>query len=272
MHELSYRLASIAELGRDAALERLAEEDTEYAAQHARLAELDGWAPGPELAAALVEVAADAPDCGSQLWLTTLWARVSAWVEAQAMQSLAGALAGGDTDSDRLVVTEAARDMRVSEYSVRSRAALVQQVVAGLPLSWEALDSGALTLPHVRSLAEVLRPCEASVSATVEARVVPQAIAGGWTPGEVRSAARRELLRTDPEGATDRAEAAAQDSNVSLVPTEHDMATIVATADAVTARAITDALDFRSRTAASRGRPTSGWTAAGACAGSLRVG
>jgi hypothetical protein len=208
MHALSYRLASIAELGRDAALERLAEEDTEYAAQHARLAELDGWAPGPELAAALVEVAADAPDCGSQLWLTTLWARVSAWVEAQAMQSLAGALAGGDTDSDRLVVTEAARDMRVSEYSVRSRAALVQQVVAGLPLSWEALDSGALT----------------------------------------------------------------QDSNVSLVPTEHDTATIVATADAVTARAITDALDFRSRTAASRGRPTSGWTAAGACAGSLRVG
>jgi hypothetical protein len=73
--------------------------------------------------------------------------------------------------------------------------------------------------------------------------VVPQAIAGGWTPGELRSAARRELLRTDPEGATDRAVTAAQDADVSLVPAEHDMATIVATADAATARAITDALD-----------------------------
>jgi hypothetical protein len=37
VHELSYRLATIAELGRDAALERFAEEDTEYAAQHGRL-------------------------------------------------------------------------------------------------------------------------------------------------------------------------------------------------------------------------------------------
>jgi hypothetical protein len=243
MHELSYRLATVAELGRDAALQRFAEEDTEYAAQHARLAVLDTWAPGPELAAALVDVAADAPDCRSQLWLTTLWARVSAWVEAQAMRSLAGALAGGDADSDRLVVAEAARDMRVSEYTVRSRAALVQQVAVGLPLSWEALDGGSLTLAHIRSLAEVLKPCDATVSAAVEARVVPQAIAGGWTPGELRSAARRELLRTDPEGATDRADAAAQDANVSLVPEEHDMATVVATTDAVTARAITDALD-----------------------------
>jgi hypothetical protein len=243
MHELSYRLAAIAELGRDAALERFAEEDIEYAAQHARLAELDTWASGPELAAALVEVATDAPDCRSQLLLTTLWARVSAWVEAQAMRSLAGALAGGDASSDRLVVTEAARDMRVSEHTMRSRAALVQQVAAGLPLSWEALNDGALTMGHVRSLAEVLRPCEPTVSASVEVRVVPRAIAGGWTPGELRSAARRELLRTDPEGATARAHTAAQDANVSLVREEHDMATIVATTDAVTARAITDALD-----------------------------
>jgi Domain of unknown function (DUF222) len=243
MHELSYRMATIAALGRDAALERFAEEDTSYSEQRARLAELEGWPPGPELAAALVEVATDAPDCRSQLWLMTLWARVSAWVEAQSMRALAGALAGGDAESDRLVVVEAARDMRVSEYSARSRAALVQQVADGLPLSWEALDHGTLTLGHVRSLAEVLRPCDATVSVAVEAKLVPQAIANGWTPGELRAAARRELLRTDPDGAKDRAERAAAEANVTLVPEEHDMASIVATTDAVTARAITDALD-----------------------------
>jgi Domain of unknown function (DUF222) len=243
MHEMSYRMATIAELGRDAALARFAEEDTEYAAQHARLAELEEWAPGPELATALVELAADAPDCRSQLWLTTLWSRVTAWVEAQSMRTFAGALAGGDQESDRLVTVELARDMHVSEYSARSRAALVKQIGLGLPRSWEALDEGTLTLGHVRSLAEVLRPCESAVSTAVEAVVVPRAIAGGWTPGELRSAARRELLRRDPDGAAERAERAAAEANVALVPDEHDMASIVATADAATARAIMDALD-----------------------------
>jgi hypothetical protein len=245
MHELSYRMATIAELGRDAALARFAEEDEEYAGQHARLAELEEWAPGPELAAALVELAADTPDCRSQLWLTTLWSRVTAWVEAQSMCTFAAALAGGDQESDRLVTVEIARDMHVSEYSARSRAALVKQIGTGLPLSWEALDNGALTLGHVRSLAEVLRPCEAAVSTAVEAVVVPRAIVHGWTPGGLRSGARRELLRRDPEGATDRAERAAAEANVTLVPDEHDMASIVATADATTARANMDALDHQ---------------------------
>jgi hypothetical protein len=212
MHELSYRSATIAALGRDAAMARFAEEDAEYAEQHARLAELEGWAPGPELAAALVAVAADAPDCRSQLWLTTLWGRVSAWVEAQAMRSFAGAMAGGDAESDRLVAVEIARDMHAGEFSVRSRAALVHQVAAGLPLSWQTLADGRLSLGHVRSLAEVLRPCDAAASEAVEATVVPLAIARGWTPGELRSAARRELLRRDPDGASDRAERAAAEA------------------------------------------------------------
>ncbi len=61
MHEMSRRLATIDAMGRDAAMARFAEEDAEWAEQHARLKELAGWAPGPELAEALVAVANDAP-------------------------------------------------------------------------------------------------------------------------------------------------------------------------------------------------------------------
>ena len=213
--------------------ERFAEEDAEYAEQHARLAELEGWAPGPELAAALVAVAADTPDTWSQLQLTALWSRLASWVEAQSMRAHGGALANGDAESDRLVAVEVARDLHVSEYATQSRAALVHQVSAGLPLSWEALNAGTLSMAHVRPLAEVLRPCDAEVSVAVEAKVVPLAIAHGWTPAELRSAARRELLRSDPDGAAGRAKTAALDADVRLHPDEHDMASIIATADAV---------------------------------------
>ncbi len=79
----------------------------------------------------------------------------------------------------------------------------------------------------------------------VEAVVLPRAIERGWTPAQLRAAARRELLRRDPEGAAERSKTAALDADVRLCPEEHDMASIIATADAVTARAITDALDAR---------------------------
>ena len=245
MHEMSRRLSTIAAMGRDAAMARFAEEDAEYAEQHARLAELAGWAPGPELAEALIAVADDTPDCWSQEQLTVLWGRMAAWVEAQSMRSYGNALANGDAESDRLVAVEVACDMHISEYSALSRAALVHQVADALPLSWEALNAGTLSLAHVRALAEVLRPCDPGMSTAVEAIVLPRAIARGWTPAQLRAAARRELLRRDPDGAAERAGTAALDADVRLCPEEHDMASIIATADAVTARAITDALEAR---------------------------
>jgi hypothetical protein len=110
-------------------------------------------------------------------------------------------------------------------------------------LSWEALDAATLTLAHKDALAAVLSVVPSAVSIRVEAAVVPQAVAAGWTPAELRRAARRALLTVDPDGAAERAETAREHSDVRFYGEDHEMASLVATADAVTSRAVWDVID-----------------------------
>jgi Domain of unknown function (DUF222) len=130
-----------------------------------------------------------------------------------------------------------------SEVSAGTELTLMMQVRDALPLCWEALDTATLTSAHVKALARVLSVVDSEVSIRVEAAVVPQAVAKGWTPAELRRAARRALLTVDPDGAADRAEKARDHSDVRLYGDDHEMASLVATADAVTSRALMDAID-----------------------------
>jgi hypothetical protein len=222
-------------------------EDSLTAAAYAEAgAELDRLAvlpPGPALAAGLVQLRSKLVSDADSVRVVALWACVTAWCDAQSMRALSDCCPSRDTHDAELTVHEVAAMTHTSQLSTGTALALMIQVRDALPLCWEALDAATLTLAHVRALAGVLSVVASEVSVRVEAAVVPQAVAKGWTPAELRRAARRALITADPDGAADRAEQAREHSDVRLYGDDHEMATLVATADAVTARALMDAID-----------------------------
>jgi hypothetical protein len=209
-------------------------------------AELDRLAllpPGPALAAGLMQLRSGLVSEADSVRVVALWVGVKAWCDAQAMRSLSDCCPSHDTHDAELTVHEVAAMTHTSEISTGTELALMMQVRDALPLSWEALNAATLTLAHVKALARVLSVVSSDVSVRVEAAVVPQAVAKGWTPAELRSAARRALIAVDPDGAADRAEKAREHSDVRLYGDDHEMASLVATADAVTSRVLMDAID-----------------------------
>ncbi len=122
---------------------------------------------------------------------------------------------------------------------------MVERIGDALPLSWEALNRGDLTLAHLKVLSTSTRACMPRVAEAVDARVVPQAIARGWTPTQLANAARRAVIALDPDGAEDRAVKAKQYGDVSLYAEDHECATLVATGDALPLRNVMDAIEHR---------------------------
>jgi hypothetical protein len=175
--------------------------------------------------------------------VVALWARVRAWCDAQSMRALSECCPSKDSHDAELTVHEVAAMTRTSEISTGTELALMMQVRDALPLCWEALDTATLTTAHVKALAGVLSVVGSEVSIQVEAAVVPVAVAKGWTPAELRRAARRALITADPDGAADRAERAREHSDVRLYGEDHEMASLVATTDAVTSRRLMDAIE-----------------------------
>jgi hypothetical protein len=214
-------------------------------------AELDRLAmlpPGPGLAAGLVALRSGLVSDADSVRVVALWARLRAWCDAQAMRALSECCpSASDSGDAELTVHEVAAMTHTSELSTGTELAVMLQVRDALPLCWEALDAATLTLAHVKALAGVLSVVPSEVSIRVEAAVVPQAVAAGWTPAELRRAARRALLAADPDGAAERAETAREHSDVRLYREDHEMASLVATADAVTSRLVMDAIDSQAQ-------------------------
>jgi hypothetical protein len=199
--------------------------------------------PGPELAAGLVGLQSGLVSEVDAVRVVGLWARQRAWTDAQAMRALSDCCPTTDQSEAALTVHEVAAFTHASETSTGSDLGLMLQVRDALPLCWTALDAATLTLPHVKALARVLAPVPAEVSIRVEAVVVPQAVAAGWTPAELRRAARRALLAVDPDGAAERADTARQTADVQFYGEDHEQASLLATGDAVTIRRLMDSID-----------------------------
>jgi hypothetical protein len=236
---MSWRRERIAVLGRERASEEFAAHERRYAHIHARLDAAAMLPPGPALAAQLASLADAQLDCSARIALAAQWARVASWVEAQTLRAWSDALDGGDSESDRLVAQELAVATRTSIGTALDRVALVRQMDAGLQPAIAELEAGRLSLAHLRALADATRALtDVDTVAAVVERAVPRATERGWTPAELRTAARRAVLALDPDGAARRHRAAAADSDVRLCREEDDMATLVATADAPTAERI----------------------------------
>ena len=228
--------------------------DQVYAESGAQLDRVALLPPGPGLAAALVELQSRSLSEPDAVRVVAQWTRQRAWTDAQAMRALSDATTTNDADAPRLVVHEVAAMTHTSEMATGSEVGLMLQVRDRLPLCWEALNAGTVTLAHVKALADVLTGVGRELSERVEAAVLPQAIAAGWTPSQLRRAARRALMAADPDGAADRAEKAKEtSSDVRLYGEDNEMASLVATGDVISMRGVMDAIDARA----------AGWKAAG---------
>jgi len=226
--------------------------DALYARVAVLVAEAEQQPVGPLLARALVRLQGLQMDCTTAARVTALWDQVVSWAQAQSMVPLAEALRGADLpdflsghDAAQIVAQDIAVMTHISFGSSMERVAMVKQVGAQLPLSWEALDRGDLTLAHLKVLSKATRACTPRVAEAVDARVVPQAIARGWTPVQLANAARRAVIALDPEGAQDRAATAKQYGDVCLYAEDHECATLVATGDALRLRNVMDAIEHR---------------------------
>lgn len=233
-----------------------------YARVSVRLSEAEQMPPGPGLAAALQRLQGQPMDCAGAVRATALWDRLISWASAQSMIAIAEAVRGGDLpaflsghDAAQIVAQDLAAMTHAAFATAMDRVGLVGQVGRGLPLSWEALDRGQLGLAHLKVLAKETSVCTPAVTQQVDDKLVPLAIAKGWTPTQLGKAAARAIIDLDPDGAYDRAVAAKACSDVVLFPDSHETASMLATGHAATMRRVMDSIDHRAEHLGRAGDP-----------------
>jgi Domain of unknown function (DUF222)/HNH endonuclease len=225
---------------------------TAFARAAVRMNELEQLAPGPALMAGLVELQGLPMGSAVAVRATVLWTKLIAHCEAQSMVTTAEAVSGADLaafadqlDAVRIIGEEIAALTHVPAGLTTDKVALGEQVGRALPLTWEALDRGEITLRHVTRLADVLAGCPLRLALEVEGRLVPVAVEHGWTPQRLANEAGRALITLDPDGAADRADSAKQAADVTLFPGRNETGSLVADGDAVTLHRIMATINAR---------------------------
>jgi hypothetical protein len=147
---------------------------------------------------------------------------------------------------DEFAADEVAPLLRISRNAAHSRLELATQLTTRLPGTLAALDCGDLDIYKARIIAEVTSVLDDKQTAAVEARILPRA--AEQTPGQLRAAVRRAVLRIDPHGAEQRRQERLRDRAVVLEPGEDGTADLTATnLDAADATAAYQRLDAYAR-------------------------
>ena len=201
--------------------------------------------PGKELLAGLEAIKAMLLDRRSRALVRTCWQRQLSYTHAQALAALVDAAGAPSTDLARKTIPDLARQAGQSEAAVGMELSEGLHMRDALPLTWEALNAGDIRPAHARMLSQVTYRVDAALTRKVEETLLSKAVARHWTPGELAGAARREVLRLDPEGAKQRADAAKKTADVTLRPEEDEMAVVNAYGDAFTNRQILDEINQR---------------------------
>lgn len=238
--------ALVEAFGHDGARERQDEYIAACAAGRAEAERLSALEPGAELYAGLVTVQQMLLDEPSKVLVYAAWERQNAHGQAQQMAVLHDLTGGNSAGDPRLVVPDLALQTGLSERTIGNRTWQSNHTAAALPLTWEAQNAGRITTTHAWMMANVTRQLRDDLARQVEERVLEKAIAKRMTPGELGAAARIEILRIDPEGVRDRADAAKKErTDVRFSPDEDDMATVSAFGDAWTNRQVMDEINRR---------------------------
>jgi Domain of unknown function (DUF222)/HNH endonuclease len=228
--------------------------ETAFARSAVRVHELEQLAPGPTLIAGLIELQGWPMGSAVAVRATVLWTKLVAHCEAQAMVTTAEAVTGADLstvalplDAVRIVGEELAALTHVPAGAAVERVALGEQIGRALPLTWEALDRGDITLRHATKFADAVTGCGDRLARLIDGRLIPLAIERGWSPQRLANEAAKALIALDPDGAADRADAAKQAADVHLHSNRNETASLVADGDAVTLTRIMAAIDARAQ-------------------------
>jgi hypothetical protein len=233
----------------------LRQEPEDFAHQVAvALDRLEQMPVGPELAARLGEL----PPAGSPAWsdphlcarAAARWTAVATWAEAQALAQMAAGAATVEAAGSHIeainYITDVALETQTGEQWADHQVDLAVELRNRLPVMAGTIGRGRLTMSHARALARVLAPTDTETARTIDERVTPRAVEHRWTPSQLASAARRMLLRLDPDGgATRHEEALDRCAGVAGGPEGDGLAWLAATGDAVTVADILTAVDDR---------------------------
>ena len=178
---------------------------------------------GAALHAELIALQAMPLGSAAAVRANALWTKVISHCQARAMITVAEAINGVDLlvlasghDAKQIIGEEIAAMTHVTSGAAIDQVYLVDQVGETLPLSWEALDRGDVTLEHLKRLARATEHCPPRVAQAVDVQLIPLAIERRWTPPRLAREAAKVILTIDPDGAADRAEQAKEQADVRL--------------------------------------------------------
>jgi len=220
------------------------------------LVDLERMPVGPELVEALLELppasAAGWNAPRAQVRVAARWAAVANWAEGQSLAAIGAGSAAVQADDDHVAainyVTDLALETQTGEGWADRQIDLANQLRDRLPAIGGLLRCAMLTVGHARALSRVLETADDATARRIDRQVTPRAVEHRWTPAELAAAARRMLLRVDPDGGASRHEKALdREANVTGGPTADGLAWISATGDAVTIGDILHAVDERAQ-------------------------
>ena len=193
------------------------------------------------------------------------WDRLISWATArqgEAMVELAhrrldaprdGARSDWQDRINEFAIDEVALALRLSRPAANRRFALAL-ALDDLPGTRQALRHGQIDPARARVIAEAAEGLLGWQRRAVESAVLPQA--GEQTVGQLRSAAARAAIATDPAAADRRHETARAQRRCELIPLPDGMALLRATLPAPEAVRVWAGLDQRARKAGSADRRT----------------
>ncbi|WP_433273259.1 DUF222 domain-containing protein [Pseudonocardia xinjiangensis] len=182
------------------------------------------------------------------------WEKVIAWAQARQYAEIAQFVAAAETGpAAGLTAVQAVESaqaevgmmLRLSPGGTAWRVGEARQLVAEFPATFAALETGAITLPKARIIADGCADLDPEASAAVERKVLPRA--PEQTTGQIRAAVRRAVLRSDSEAAARRRERKRRERAVVLYPERDGMATLSATLPAAEAVGVFAVLDQHAR-------------------------
>ena len=187
----------------------------------------DTCLPGPGLAGSL-QAATGAGHGGldddALIGVLAGWAKTEAWAAAGRLaaaaelaarrpagtRAAAAARAGRPAEWSKYCADELAVALSISRRSAERMIPLAHDLATRLPLTRQALAAGVIGDYKAQLIAEATRVLSDAAAGEAEAAVVPGAVTGK-TPGQIRAAIGRAVLKADPEAARKRRREAEKD-------------------------------------------------------------
>lgn len=217
-----------------------------------RLDELEEMECGPTQLAGMHALRGECLGAANACRLDRLWDKHISWANAQRLLTTdevaygLGQLPGvSNAEAQILAAAEIAAATHQPLATARAQVRRMTTIRECMPKVWTAMDRGELSLDHVKALEQVTEHATPRVTQAVTDQVVPLAIEHGWTPSELRNAARKALLEIDPDGAKQRAADKKKAATVEFTPDTDDTASLWANGDAATTRRMFDTLNLR---------------------------